>query len=876
MEREIYTRIMPDGPSISPEISEIKSLPSPAKNLTVGAETSDGRPIQRRNKRDLTPERMEQVADAWRNKWRRDETRGQVDPNQRETEKLLLQMGLPPMEGGAIGMPPGGIDPLDRHIDLGERGIVLRDAIKILQDPQFRSRYFDGIFANVDAKPNEFWDRAFNALTDGMKYDNFIDLLNRATTDRLDELPEVATRVTLSGEDIAEIKSDLEMFQKVVQVRKSLHDMQAIIFLPSVQAEDVLDRMQQFSAEFADIALRTPGLQEAMDLYEEVLYEAMARRDGYLKPEDVRGKVKLQTDGRVKVVGEKGWTEQEFYRRFKEARDSGRLIYRDKDGLPYVLTNADVPDAKIDQIFGMTRGMMMIDQRLISIAAESRTPAGSGEYTSLFLQDVIQKWNPFNQLIRKFKIYDWNIAALLYQEGRRRGNVRDTIKDLEKVWRQIESGDEDAYSVLENSLRYITRENPNRAGDLFTWLSWRVGKDKDRDMANATARFINEGRKRQETRRARGVIRPIGTNIEDWDGEYYNWIGTGVRFEKLRGGLAKLDKEHGGSHHGGEVFNEADRILRQMSEVQGHRLYLKSSSIRARLNLALGYPASNLEFSETQQAEMSRTLQAMAKVETYILNHREELLDRGKTFDSLIFNDYIDIVLDDPEERSLTRNFQTAAAQDFKSNREKYWDEFIYNRENAHGYVLWTGDANLREWDFVALGPTGIARRARDNKSAGEAVNEEIKLIGMLRHIRGSDEIVEQMGVIFEKIAAYDSGKARQTIAELAKGIGWFFRENGNSEIPIYGLIQRRFGGNSFAQAVYGKFAPAWSPGELKHFIEDLEHRGYITDEDAHSILKDTKSTQFHAVKHGLSVTAQFAALALALYLAEKVLNSKD
>src|SRR6185369_8187650 len=66
--------------------------------------------------------------------------------------------------------------------------------------------------------------------------------------------------------------------------------------------------------------------------------------------------------------------------------------------------------------------------------------------------------------------------------------------------------------------------------------------------------------------------------------EYTNWVGTGIRFEMLRGDLAKFNShEDEDQKHFKDALGEAKGLIERMVTLQPNRLYGISPWIRERV-----------------------------------------------------------------------------------------------------------------------------------------------------------------------------------------------------------------------------------------------------------------------------------------------------
>ncbi|MBI4092213.1 MAG: hypothetical protein HY427_03355 [Candidatus Levybacteria bacterium] len=738
---------------------------------------------------------------------------------------------------------------------------------ELLEDRTKRDEEFNDLFAGVDATPHEFFDRAFNPLTYGMRYEEFMDTIRKGSINGLTE-----DGIDLTEDQQRELTRDLQRYQIERRVRQTLHDVNAILYLPSIKAEDLYKNMQQISTELEDFAFKMPGVRQMMDLYEAALRQDMRETGGYLRPESVRGHVitEAQEDGTTITRVERGEIEEATKRQFKKIMAQNLIIVR-KPGVDNRVENrviTNLQDWEIDRIFTIARGMLITNERLISLAAESRLPKeGIGRYTSLFLQDVLQSYSPYIHLLGKFGVTESGLAAYLHKDKSGKSLI-DYLrmwspKELEETLRRFEK---DPLSILESTddMFHLMRENPNRAGDIFTWLSWRA--DENPDVVSMTQKFLQEGRKRMERRLAQG-LRPQNISEEDYRNEYSNWIGTALRFERLRGRLENLrSRDPDKRGEGEEAKTKAKEIIKQMVRLQPQRLYLVSREIRERLDSDL---------SPEQIQNISRILENLSLVENALLAERETLLDNGETFNTITLDNFFNVI-QDPRERAEAQDFARKVFQDYTSNGELYDSEFIYKREYRHGFVLWSGDAPVDEFNVAALGPTGgSARRARDNNMQAEAAQEEIKLLASLRKVREPEEVVEVLMAIYDKISIYDPGKAKQAVFEKAEGIAKFFAADWATKVPYLGELMKLTGHASFAQTVYGRSAPVWEASETRHFFLLLKNRQLITDEQYKNLQDKVFSGNIDVIMDVGSTLAELIAVAMLLYIIQNSLKDK-
>lgn len=829
---------------------------------------------------------------------------------------------------------------------------ALRDKL-LLESREARDAYFDRFFNLIDQTPHEFFDQTFGRnLRKIYEYEDFIELINRAAIGENDFEYDL---------DKKEFSKDLIRYQAERRMRQSLHDVNAAIYITSLKAKQLYEHVQSFDSELADLAWRTPGALQMANIYEQVLREDMAKNGGYLRPEAVKGKVDtMKTPGGKEVIVnvERGAVEEEARRRFVQMVEKGEVVMRDDKGKPYVLTREDFQEWQIDKAFTIARGMSIVNLRLISLAAESRLPKESGRYTSLFLQDIISSYSPFVHLLGKFQIAGKGMAPYLYRDEKRSKMLGLFSKwdpiSMKEVLRKYEK---EGLRAIQDSpwFFYIQKLNPNRAGDIFTWLSWRASDDDS--VASMMQRFVERGKKEmgvrwdkkhgvkaeeyeriirkyellkkefkdendseevrkgkedklKEDRKKEWASKHAGADsVEDYEKfveEYSNWIGTGLRFERLRGNLEKLDPNKSWEENRKEWeakktkgkglketteeyldrIDEAKKVVADMDKVDGggkgnglfevmarlqpHRLYLKSPEIRKRINKILGIPED--ELTPEQDEKITRILSNLSLVEAELLKNREKYLDEGKKFDELSL-DFS--VIKNESERKEAEGFAELVRKDFKDNTGKYYEEFVTRREYRHGYVLWDGDAPKDEFNFTALGPTGVVRRARDNQSNEEAWTEEIKLLDSIEHIKTPDQLIELLEKIHKKVDDFDKAKAMLATAEKAEAFAQFFAESSFTKFPVFGLIERVFGDKvSMAKMVFGKEAAAWGSTELRYFFEQLKSRQLINEEQ-YKKLYDKFATMPDIIADVGVSWFQFLMILLAMYIIGKLLKEK-
>lgn len=851
----------------------------------------------------------------------------------------LYQQALRNRRGG--GEPPRERPPTRGEMlsSLSDRRIGLTTEQKraLLTDRKLREDYFNQLFEVVDNKPNEFFERAFNLYMQS-DYDNLVAVMINGVKD---------PGAGLTTRQVDELMEDLERFDLEKRTREVLHNMNAILYLPSIKADQLLDQMQQFDSTLGDAAFRGPGILEMAKIYEEELRREMARNGGYLKPEAITGKAVARTERLKDESGrdildekgdpivatifsniEKGEVEQKTKARFKEFVKKYGLKARDENG--QIVTKerigTELKKWQVDRTFITARAMMIMSERLLSLAAEGKVGEGLAQYQSLFLQDILQSYSPYYHLIAKYGITSSGFAAYLHKPEKAMRRIAGlgiwSPSELNDAFKRYKDNPRALMEAFDEDF-YLLRQNPNRVGDALTHQSWRYIDDPE--VPSAIKEFLEKGKERMGARWDR--FRPAGAptaqtyeefikkpeyylppsaykepgeklspvekmkqrmenewrsahpgapSIEEYEkyaNEYVNWIGTALRFEKLRGELSKLKPgERGGD------FNKAKAIIDRMIELQPHQLYLLSDKMRARVNTLLGLPNEKRQTPEQIQ-KVDRILTNLSNLESIMYMEREKLLENNVKFDDIRIEQFLnreDIVLD-AGEREEVRNFVQKVRQNYAANSEVYYDELIYRREITHGFALWGEDVPFDEMNMSALGPTGgFVRRARDNKEQAAAALKELELLQNLRKYRHPDDIMKPLEEIFWIMTHYDYGKAQQNITDKVEGLIKFFSARTSTKIPVWGLFERALGKDvSMAKIVYGKTAPSWEPADVGLFLDKLRSQDMISEDQLERLKKTVPGSGIDVFVDTASLLSQLAAIALFIYIVQASRKSK-
>lgn len=469
----------------------------------------------------------------------------------------------------------------------------------MLGDRGIRDRIFDSIFAAADGRAYEFWNDAFDVLRDGAKLSSFMASVNFAIQDRgqisdqaalifakkvlrqkrhqvggaqgnwswLGSLPQDWENLTVQSlqgaqgkgtrtaleemkrEIQQELRADLRRYQIDKEVKQTLHNANAVIEKPNVNAEQLYGFVDGFSSELIDYVMRKPGLREMMNIIEEQMRRTAFMHDGYIPPEKIKRSVERKNNyGETEVDIVEPEIDTESLRQFRQLVAADGVYYRsDETGDASAVIKKDFQDWEIDSLLVNARGMMVLSMRMLSLAAENRIPL-EARYTSMFLQDVIQNYAPYTHLLWKYHVPSDKALGLLLTEPDREkwlfGTTRKpwATKHMVHVKHVLEGHDDgsekgksseslmgefkddmdfikDSPAKLLNSpeeqrrKRYgkrlvldghmgemlqIRRLNPGFCGDYAGFIGWRAGQDPV--QFTGAERFLNNGLQRMESR----------------------------------------------------------------------------------------------------------------------------------------------------------------------------------------------------------------------------------------------------------------------------------------------------------------------------------------------------------------------------------------
>ena len=647
---------------------------------------------------------------------------------------------------------------------------------KIVWNQRARNKVFNDLYSIVDSKPHEFWERAFNQLTQGARDEDFMSFVQEAysgTRAKLEEeygadiidnyanlmrgeltakyhdaralanfeatgnLNDQNERDIIFDELREELSKDHYLYQKERQARETLHNANAILYRTDIQPEQLYNFIKQFGSELGDLAHRFQGVRNMMDIYEEQVRLAMLRHNGYLRAEDILGITTAETriergnKKSVRRLSKKSPIEDISKKIFKDRYNRGMIYVHPEDGhaidMRSELNGADIQPWELERIMTIARGMMIASQRMLSLAAESRL-TGDARINQLFLQDILYAYSYFIHLDAKYHVPGMKpTGALIFEPGIEKwgpGDLWIQPHRLGPAYKAHKQWKDEPVKFLEtHDLADLQRQNPNRAGDLFTWLStWRAKEDV-RGNETIIRDFMKKGNRKmlqiyidrnpnanpaylqlRIERKFPADITPDeffvnhkdvayenlsdpgelptefdvaainlhmylhgGTGIDEGNradilklngslNEYAKWIGTGLRFERMRGDLTYLDSFKDKKKQGDAkaAVPRAMELLSHIVDLQPDKLFLKSRKIQARVMPKLRafwqeknpayidfdgkahHATENGIFSEERfQEALQITFADLSFMQDTIYKNRDKILEQGRSFDEM-------------------------------------------------------------------------------------------------------------------------------------------------------------------------------------------------------------------------------------------------
>lgn len=383
----------------------------------------------------------------------------------------------------------------------GERKLTPSEKIQIIlaKKPEEIEQLFNRMFDRVDARPQADFTEAFgNAGT--FEFEEFMKTLNEEITHNNDVGSVLRAR---------ELTLIVQQFANEKKAREVIHNAYFGVLAGS-DTEAISKYMESFLSGWADMAFNKPGVTQAMHFYEQALLITRESAGGYLKPAEVVGEMKTNSEGKV----------NELARKLLEDANAKGLLVTDADGKPKKDAQGNVIQLapwQIDRALAFARGMSIVTGRTIEIAASSILAPGFEAFSDQYAQRIIAELAPFRHMYKFFAGSKFSrVLAYTMNRGRKPWTTKD-IEDYAKLQFDEQINVLNAL-VPEGKERFYSVLNPFEIGGILSRTGWRITKGE--------VSIIND---------LVNPIRTAGGNPDD------AWIGTGVQIERQRGNLVKGD-----------------------------------------------------------------------------------------------------------------------------------------------------------------------------------------------------------------------------------------------------------------------------------------------------------------------------------------------
>lgn len=714
--------------------------------------------------------------------------------------------GPPPQGPGGpeaprVGVPSGGERPQRTERTDPSRYFTDEELRAIRDNPVERERIFNDIFKRADVSPSRPFEDVFSQFYDLPVYTAFIDHLQSLG-----------------------LVNEARKYIEEEAMRRIVHNANYAV-LAGVGTEQLVNFVQGFRSELADLAFGKKGVVAAMHFHEQALLKVREENGGYLPYEGVVGDPKTGTIGRVEQL------EREYLdRALRLGLIPGTEVRDEQGNVTYQMAEWEK-----NRAIAFAGGMGIITGRVIEIAASSILPKGETEanpkgsvgarFVSLYAQDVIRDIAPFRHVIGKFNVGQERNRILAFLL--KRSKLPWSAEELRRFsWKE----ELDVINALagDEKERYFGVLNPFRVGGLFSRTTWRLGDD------------------------------PTVSGVAHLSAEDKEWIGTGVWIEKERGNLRDLNKVAPDEKESAVLAEQRIRSnLVKIANIQPLKLFFNVKELQAKVLGGLG---------KTMKDEELR-----GDLDMLVLLQEKAAQDRVLEIDLAI--------VEDAGQRQRIGELVRLVREEFlqRGGVERFIEN-LRDREWRLPFNFGTDDVPFDKYNFGRTGGTSLARRWRDigsEKKAADALTG--KLITGMDSFKKADDIIPVLREIYNGIAGYDEDTARQSILMLSEGIIKFYKKQWWSRLPAgFGaLLGSVTGKASYAQIAFTRDAMAWDEIDVNEFKRKLRDQNMLTPEQEQELGRRTGGNKLDVAYGFVRTFAPLAALALLYYLSQRVLKEE-
>lgn len=703
---------------------------------------------------------------------------------------------------------------------------------------------FNRMFTRVDARPKDEFREAFGTAGE-IEYNEFLTALNEALSDPA--LTEDQQRI---------VARRIQQYSNEKKLREVVHTANYAV-LAGIGTEQLVNFVQGFQSELADLAFSKRGVVQAMHFYEQALLKVREENGGYIPYTEVVGDPKTGQMGRV---------EQLVQKYFNQALDQGLIPETEVTDAAGNIIGYEMEDWERNRAIALARGMGIITGRTIEIAASSKLPEEvggplAGRFASLYAQDIIRDIAPFRHLIMKFDIGKERNRVLAFLLNRKRSPW--TKKELAD-WNWNARIDVINALVGDKEERFLGVLNPFKVGGILSRTTWRYGEDP---TASAIGDFLNE------------------------NPDNRNWIGTGVSIEKLRGNLTNPDSTKRAEAERGIKAN-----LERIAKSQPLKLYFNILEVQdavlrslfgARLSGGtIGMTLDRKPINELTIRNLKRDIRyqqnpAFKVVVDQMVSELDSFADSLVVMqEQAVKERKTDLLNLNPTDPNLVTFINTVRNRFMTADGSRLLNKFIENLRDKEWKLPFNFGTDDLPWDKYRFGKTGgtsIARRWRDIGSEKKAVDGLLKLVTGMDTFKKPEDIITVLREMYNGVAGYDEGIAREVTQKFAEGVIKFYAKDWFARLPlgIGTIVGMTTGKASYAQAAFGRGAMAWDEIEINEFTRLIRDTGMLTIEQQHELQQKAgggKKEVFYAFTRTIP---SILALAFVVYMLTRLTKEK-
>lgn len=709
---------------------------------------------------------------------------------------------------------------------------------KLLGKLGYTDSVFNRMFDKAESSPRTDFEKAMG-MAGSQEHQIWTSMLNTFKEELVADL----TKDKFSPQEKMEKRREINLLERLIskyateyKLRELLHNAYFIAETGG-EAKDFAGYTKQFQSEFMDLSfLEAPEVEVALRMREQVLYQIKRENGGRIPYE------------KIAWIPGQGWSEWD-----KRVRQMLRDANEKK-----LLGGDSIDEWRVEKALSLSRGLGMITLRFPEIVAECplSAPMGTNEaQPSIPWETIAWELNPLDHKIKRYDIAAAAGQAILYAPVKRN-------KPWYKFWSQDELKNAMANKTLStlseaDGQRLIDLRSLSKMGGPNTHSSWRGYAAALNDERSELRVLLEQnpglnnkllwnayrikGLADEKKKFIQGYIKERPDTDVNRDPDFLkSWQ---AREAQLKAELKVTDEYKKANMDAWQnsaariphvilriITDESNNILSK-AETNALRAEIFGNLSENDLKNAITETESDLTFAKERL--MQRRREAMARMPEFENNPQKQQKQRewlAQNFVDRITPEDLDLIVGEtgtPRRDRADKMLKCVTTELGTNNslREKLFKKF---EDSDFAFAVTMEDVAWGEFRFAQTGGRGfITRRNNDWYEEVEANNAMIELVKKFQRFGTPEEMVAQLGKIYDFAEVHDKDRARQYIEFLAKGIIRFCEKDGIMKIPVFGevfslLNPLRGKGNSFAQTAFGIYAPDWDSDDIYNFTEQL------------------------------------------------------